>query len=956
MPFSRHSLRAKILLPLLAVLIGALTFIAMEHAKSFNKDLTVRLQERAEHISSLVHFVGGSAPKPAELQRLVSALGGEPEVRLVIVAAGEPARVVASSEMAMLGKLPGELTNNEVREELQEATASGSRKFRFDRTAQDFDYFRPVSVSLNGPSGNELHRGAVLVRLDTHFLHEEVVQATTKAIATSIGTVVLLAAFCWLLLHRHVLQPVGQIGAAMAGFHAGDRSRLINGTRFSGELAQLAGAWNELVERLQREHTNRAEAEEAVVRSRDELEVRVAERTAELVRENEVRIHTEEELRWKTAFLEAQADSSLDGILVVDQHGKMLHRNRTLNEMWNVPKPIQDQEGDEALLTYIVSLNRHPQQFLERVKHLYAHPEEIGRDEIEFTDGRIMDRYSSPVSGTDGTYYGRIWTFRDITEQKEAEKALQRQRAELRVLFDLMPAMIWFKDTNNGTLRANQRAADAAGKSVAEMEGKSMYELYPQEAAQYFADDLEVIRSRAPKLGIVEKLRDKNGRAIWIRTDKVPYSNEDGEVIGIVVVAEDVTERRQAEQLQARFAATMNATTDFVGIADPEGHVLYINPAGRKMIGFDEQEDVTTTTVADHVAKAALDLMMNEAIPTSQREGVWSGESVFVSRDGREIPLSQVIVSHKGQDGEVEFMATTARDLTERKKSEAVLEQMHRELLETSRAAGMAEVATSVLHNVGNVLNSVNVSATLVSEGAKKSKASGLVRVVALLDEHAADLGAYVGGDPQGRKLPAFLRQLSEQLTREQQTAITELQSLRENIEHIKDIVAMQQSYGRVSGVVEVLQITDLVEDSLRMNGSALTRHGVRVVREYHEAPPIRVEKHKVLQILVNLIRNAKYACDEAGVEDKRITLRVEPSADTLRISVIDNGIGIPVENRTRIFNHGFTTRKDGHGFGLHSGALAATELGGSLSVHSDGPMTGATFTLELPLTASGTN
>ena len=114
--------------------------------------------------------------------------------------------------------------------------------------------------------------------------------------------------------------------------------------------------------------------------------------------------------------------------------------------------------------------------------------------------------------------------------------------------------------------------------------------------------------------------------------------------------------------------------------------------------------------------------------------------------------------------------------------------------------------------------------------------------------------------------------------------------------------------------------------------------------------PPITVDRHKVLQILVNLIRNAKYACDDSGHPDKVITLRIESGVPGVRISVIDNGIGIPSENMGRIFNHGFTTRESGHGFGLHSAALAAQELGGCLRAESDGPGRGAMFVLDLPL------
>jgi C4-dicarboxylate-specific signal transduction histidine kinase len=198
--------------------------------------------------------------------------------------------------------------------------------------------------------------------------------------------------------------------------------------------------------------------------------------------------------------------------------------------------------------------------------------------------------------------------------------------------------------------------------------------------------------------------------------------------------------------------------------------------------------------------------------------------------------------------------------------------------------------------------------------------------------------------------LPEYLSNLAVHLVEEQGEIMRELGLLTGNIEHIKEIVTMQQSYARVSGVLESLNVADLMEDALRMNAGALDRHEVRVVREFNQAVPVTVEKHKVLQILVNLIRNAKYALDDGMPSEKRMTLRVAANGDDLvKISIIDNGVGIPPENLTRIFGHGFTTRKEGHGFGLHSGALAARELGGSLSVHSDGPGKGACFTLEFP-------
>jgi signal transduction histidine kinase len=210
------------------------------------------------------------------------------------------------------------------------------------------------------------------------------------------------------------------------------------------------------------------------------------------------------------------------------------------------------------------------------------------------------------------------------------------------------------------------------------------------------------------------------------------------------------------------------------------------------------------------------------------------------------------------------------------------------------------------------------VSASIVSERIAKSKCTGLTRVAALLGEHAADPAAFLQG-PQGRHLPVYLKELSATLIAERDAAIAELEALRGNVEHIKEIVAMQQSYARRGGVTDLVDIRTLVDDSLRMNEGAISRHGITLIRDFQEVPLILVDKHKVLQILVNVIRNAKYACDEAGNAEKRVTVRVRATQGAMQIAVIDTGVGIPPENLGRIFNHGFTTRKDGHGFGLHS-------------------------------------
>ncbi|MCQ6257011.1 DAHL domain-containing protein [Pseudomonas sp. Q11] len=295
----------------------------------------------------------------------------------------------------------------------------------------------------------------------------------------------------------------------------------------------------------------------------------------------------------------------------------------------------------------------------------------------------------------------------------------------------------------------------------------------------------------------------------------------------------------------------------------------------------------------------------------------------------------------------------TANDELELRVEERTrqLKDTQSELMDTARQAGMAEIATNVLHNVGNVLNSVNISADLISRKLRGSKALGLGKAMQLINEHPHDLGHFLTEDEKGKLLPGYLNQLVEAIALEQQGLTDELAQLSKSVDHIKDIVSTQQSYAGANSLVEPLVVSELLEDALRMNSGALTRHHVTVLKEYGNVPRILGDKHRLLLILINLISNAKYAMAGVSNHARNMTLKATVINDeTLQISVKDEGEGIPAENMTRIFAHGFTTRKEGHGFGLHSCALAAIEMNGHLTAHSEGPGTGATFVLQLPL------
>jgi PAS domain S-box-containing protein len=328
----------------------------------------------------------------------------------------------------------------------------------------------------------------------------------------------------------------------------------------------------------------------------------------------------------------------------------------------------------------------------------------------------------------------------------------------------------------------------------------------------------------------------------------------------------------------------------------------------------------------------------------------YTHEYRMIAADGRMLWIreSGTVLVEKGKPVALRGIL---QNITRQKLDAEQLDKLNRQLIDTSRSAGMADIATGVLHNVGNVLNSVSVSATLVGEKLRRSKVTKLCRATAMLREQNGHLAEFLTTDPKGKLIPEFLTTVADEMAGEQSEMLAKMTTVAEHIEHIKEIVAMQQSYAKVSGVYENLPAAELVEDALRINATAFNRHHIDLVKDFEkDIPTVCVDRHKVLQILINLLRNAKHAMEEHDDTVKRLVVLVKASApDLVRITIVDSGIGIPADHMAKIFNHGFTTKKDGHGFGLHSGANAAKEMGGRLTASSDGPGKGATFTLELP-------
>lgn len=581
----------------------------------------------------------------------------------------------------------------------------------------------------------------------------------------------------------------------------------------------------------------------------------------------------------------------------------------------------------------------------------------------------------------------------EITARKRAEQALRESEEHFRFLNNVAEATRALADPEQimavlaGMLGRQLRASRCAYADVADDSeqftilhdytdgcastvGTYKLSLFgPHAVARLYSGDTLIIRDVDAQLlpdegadmlnaigikAIITCPLTKDGRlrAMMAVHQATPRDWTPGEVAIVQEVVERcwaAIERRTAQEAlrlsEERSRSIIESAQDTFISIDAHGRIRDWNRQAESVFGWPRSEVIGR-------------FLHETIIPQEHREAHLRGirqvlnkliELTALRSNGEEFPVEMTIWALP-LGAEVTYNAFV-RDITERKRAQAELESIHKQLVDASRQAGAAEIATNVLHNVGNILNSVNVSADVVSSTLRTSRAQGLTQAVQLMNEHAGTLGDFLTLDPKGRLLPGYLAGIAQALGQEQQRMSAELAHLTQSIDHIKDVVATQQSYAGGVNLVEPVQICDLAEDALRMNFSALSRRGVTVVKQFAQVPVLRLDRARVLQILVNLISNASNAMENTPAQAQQITLRVDVIGDRgLRVSVQDEGEGIPAQNLTRIFAHGFTTRKAGHGFGLHSCALAARQMGGTLTVHSDGPGKGAVFTLELPV------
>ena len=618
----------------------------------------------------------------------------------------------------------------------------------------------------------------------------------------------------------------------------------------------------------------------------------------------------EEELLFKAALLEAESETTIDGILVVDSEGKSISFNKNFGRMWNIPQQILDTRDDEKMLQYVLSQLKDPEQFLGRVKYLYAHKNEKSRDELEFKDGRVFDRYSSPLIGSNNQDYGRIWYFRDITERKKAEEALVQSEEQYRSVVEnigigvslISPKMEIL--TMNKQLREWFPDIDVSKKPIC-------YKTFNKPAREDVCSYCPTYKSLQDGQ-VHESVTETpvGGKIINYRIISSPVKDKDGKVIAAIEMVEDITERKKTEEAlkesEERYRALFQGAAEGILVADTETKkLIYANPAICKMLGYAEEE-LKQMGVRDIHPEEDLEYVISEF--EAQARGEKTSSSIpCLRKDGAimyaDINTAMVLIG--GRQCNVGFFT----DITERKRIKAELENYKEKVLQAQKHTYISSMGAIVAHQISQPLTMIN-----------------MLLAKALELEQAED-----------NCCPPVFQKIEESLTEAKKAALI----IRKFRQYSKDITLRTTGKVNVSSTANrIISMLSERAKQAKINISAKT---------LGDLPEVGINEKALEQIFLIIIQNAVEAAD--GRKQHRLTISGQTTDKEIKLQFSDDCCGIAPENLDKIFEPFFSIKSNGKGLGLGLEIVQQILIGhgGQIGVESQIDK-GTTFYVTLPV------
>jgi signal transduction histidine kinase len=597
-----------------------------------------------------------------------------------------------------------------------------------------------------------------------------------------------------------------------------------------------------------------------------------------------------------------------------------------------------------------------------------------GEDHVSFRYRIVLPNHSirhvqafartySDAAGKPQRSLGVSW---DVTAEVEAAETVTRNAANERAMRERLSVatqaaglQCWefdFKQDKVVWLDQGLEQQKGTPESIAAA-GKAMFD-------QILPEDQEVNRAvtdeaRAQRKPIVSsrcRRRDADGTLHHIQMYQRLFFDEQGACVRVLGAMLDITDsfQRQVEleALSIRFGIATRAANAGVWEYRTENAEIWWNATMYVIYGCSAETFRPTMDAAVAMIHPG-DLALAQAAWTDalQESNQLHVQFRIVRPDGSIAHLDSIAAVVIDPDTSQRRLVGITLDISERVAAEHRERRLQKQLREASHQSGMAEVVTGVLHNVGNVLNSLGVATSIAQTRLKACQIERVGKVAAMLEVNRGTLAEFLTSDSRGMRLPEYLTALGAQLISDADALQQEFDAISGHVRYLHQIIQAQQSFARVGGAQDEVNISELVETALTLKGQDL--NGAEITRDIGDLSIVQTDRYKLLQIIVNFIANACDAMVANGSTARRIAIRVRTVLGQLEIAVEDSGVGIAPELLPRVWEFGFTTKAHGHGFGLHSAAVAAQQLGGTVSAQSAGAGLGARFAVTIPIRAA---